>query len=165
MYVRHCVVVLQLVHGDVFRPPRGFFGPMFLSVFVGSGVQLFMMMMAVMLFAVLGFLSPANRGGLLTAMLLLFVFMGSFGGYYAARLYKMFHGKAWKRNTVLTGIMYPGTIATIAFIVNFFVWGQVRSRGGGLRLERVICRSLGWRFLWLFATKRRTPSAHRVRCA
>jgi len=114
----------KLVHGDVFRPPRGFFGPMFLSVFVGSGVQLFMMMMAVMLFAVLGFLSPANRGGLLTAMLLLFVFMGSFGGYYSARLYKMFHGKAWKRNTVLTGVMFPGTIGLIAFIVNFFVWGQ-----------------------------------------
>jgi transmembrane 9 superfamily protein 2/4 len=114
----------KLVHGDVFRPPKGFFGPMFLSVFVGSGVQLFMMMMAVMVFAVLGFLSPANRGGLLTAVLLLFVFMGSFGGYYAARLYKMFHGKAWKRNTVLTGVMFPGTIALIAFIVNFFVWGQ-----------------------------------------
>ena len=29
-----------------------------------------------MLFAVLGFLSPANRGGLMTAMLLLFVLMG-----------------------------------------------------------------------------------------
>ena len=27
-------------------------------------------------FAVLGFLSPANRGGLMTAMLLLYVFMG-----------------------------------------------------------------------------------------
>ena len=29
----------KLVHADVFRPPAGFFGPMFLSVFVGSGVQ------------------------------------------------------------------------------------------------------------------------------
>ena len=31
----------------------------------------------------LGFLSPANRGGLLTATLLLFVLMGVPAGYYA----------------------------------------------------------------------------------
>ena len=37
-----------------------------------------------------GFLSPANRGGLMTAMLLLFVFMGAFAGYSSARLYKHF---------------------------------------------------------------------------
>lgn len=53
-------------------------------------MQLIGMGVVTMVFAVLGFLSPANRGGLMTAMLLLFVFMGVFGGYYSARLYKMF---------------------------------------------------------------------------
>ncbi len=43
-----------------------------------------------MVFATLGFLSPANRGGLMTAVLLLFVFMGCFAGYSSARLYKAF---------------------------------------------------------------------------
>lgn len=41
-----------------------------------------------MVFAVLGFLSPANRGGLMTAMLLLFVFMGVPAGYASAFLHK-----------------------------------------------------------------------------
>lgn len=50
-----------------------------------------------MVFAVLGFLSPANRGGLMTAMLLLFVFMGVFGGYYSARLYKIFKVRSPER--------------------------------------------------------------------
>ena len=63
----------KLVHGDVFRPPAN---PMLLSVLVGTGVQTFTMTVITMIFAVLGFLSPANRGGLMTAMLLLFVFMG-----------------------------------------------------------------------------------------
>ena len=63
----------KLVHGDVFRPPAL---PMLLSVFVGTGVQTLAMSIITMCFAVLGFLSPANRGGLMTAMLLLFVFMG-----------------------------------------------------------------------------------------
>lgn len=48
------------------------------------------MAVVTMIFAVLGFLSPANRGGLMTAVLLLFVFMGVFAGYSSARLYKLF---------------------------------------------------------------------------
>lgn len=75
------------MHGDVFRPPTN---ASLLSVYVGTGMQLIGMGVVTMVFAVLGFLSPANRGGLMTAMLLLFVFMGVFGGYYSARLYKMF---------------------------------------------------------------------------
>jgi hypothetical protein len=48
------------VHGDVFRPP-----PLssLLCSMVGTGVQLFGMIIVVMVFAVLGFLSPANRCG------------------------------------------------------------------------------------------------------
>ena len=61
-----------------------------LSVYVGTGAQLLGMALVTMVFAVLGFLSPANRGGLMTAMLLLFVFMGISGGYSAGRLYKTF---------------------------------------------------------------------------
>lgn len=87
----------KLVHGDVFRPPKH---PMLLSILVGSGVQVLGMLMVTigiiilisfslidckifsltkkknLVFAVLGFLSPANRGGLLTAVLVLFVVMG-----------------------------------------------------------------------------------------
>ena len=54
----------KLVHGDVFRPPHA---PGMLAVHVGTGVQLFGMTFITMSFAVLGFLSPANRGGLMTA--------------------------------------------------------------------------------------------------
>ena len=75
------------VHGDVFRPPQR---SMLLCTYVGVGTQLICMAVVTMIFAVLGFLSPANRGGFMTAVLLLFVFMGVFAGYSAARLYKSF---------------------------------------------------------------------------
>ena len=65
-----------------------------LAVYVGTGVQLLGMSIVTMLFAVLGFLSPANRGGLMTAMLLIYVFMGVVGGYFSARLYKSFKVRA-----------------------------------------------------------------------
>ncbi len=132
----------KLVHGDVFRPPAGFFGPMFLSVFVGSGMQLLAMCAAALLFAVLGFLSPANQGSLLTGFIVLFMCMGSFAGYTSARIYKMFRGKAWKRNTTLTAFAFPGTIYSVAFVLNLFVWAKrsslaipVRARRGRARVR------------------------------
>jgi len=114
----------KLVHGDVFRPPSN---AMFLAVSVGCGVQVFGMTLITMIFAVLGFLSPANRGGLLTATLLLYVFMGIFAGYFSARLYKMFKGQGWKRCTLLTAFFYPGVVFMIFFVLNFFIWGKQSS--------------------------------------
>eukprot|EP00953_Heterococcus_sp_UTEX-ZZ885_P026095 14132-Heterococcus_DN1.PRE.8 len=54
----------KLVHGDVFRPPQ--FNPMLLAVLAGTGVQVFVMTLSTIGFAFMGFLSPANRGGMLT---------------------------------------------------------------------------------------------------
>lgn len=80
-----------------------------------------------MIFAVLGFLSPANRGGLLTAMIVLFVVMGVLAGYFSSRCYKMFHGRKWKKNTLVTAFFIPGTVFGIFFFLNFFVWGSKSS--------------------------------------
>ncbi|KAL4429596.1 hypothetical protein ABPG77_008645 [Micractinium sp. CCAP 211/92] len=115
----------KLVHGDVFRPPTH---GSWLAVLVGTGVQLFGMTLVTMVFATLGFLSPANRGGLMTAVLLLFVFMGCFAGYSSARLYKTFKGEQWKRTTVRTALAFPGFVSAIFLTLNFLVWGQ-RSSG------------------------------------
>jgi transmembrane 9 superfamily protein 2/4 len=114
----------KLLHGDVFRPPAGFFGSMFLSVCVGSGAQLVVLCGVVLLFAVMGFLSPANRGGMASALLFCWVLSGSVAGYVSASLYKFFKGKAWKRNTLLTSVAFPGSVAIVGFIINAFNWGE-----------------------------------------
>ena len=62
----------KLVAGDVFRPPSF---RLLLSVLVGSGVQIFAMGLITLVFALLGFLSPANRGALITAVVVLFLLM------------------------------------------------------------------------------------------
>jgi transmembrane 9 superfamily protein 2/4 len=72
------------------------------------GVQILGMLLITMIFALLGFLSPANRGGLMTAMVMMFVFMGLLAGYSAARLYKAFRGDEWKKMTTRTAFMFPG---------------------------------------------------------
>jgi len=114
----------KLVHGDVFRPPRH---PMLLSVLVGSGVQVLSMTVITIIFAVLGFLSPANRVGLTTAMVVLFVVMGAFAGYHSTRNYKMFKGVAWKKNTIMTAFFFPGVVFGIFFVLNLVIWGEKSS--------------------------------------
>ncbi|CAI9779675.1 unnamed protein product [Fraxinus pennsylvanica] len=114
----------KLVHGDVFRPPAN---SDLLCVYVGTGVQFFGMIVVTMIFASLGFLSPSNRGGLMTAMLLLWVFMGLFAGYASARFYKMFKGTEWKKITLQTAFMFPGIIFAIFFVLNGLIWGEKSS--------------------------------------
>lgn len=88
----------KLVHGEVFRPPRR---RMLLSVVVGSGSQMAAMtgvtlrelfsfsfvrgevwqssqadLLFYAVFALLGFLSPSNRGSLSTVMILTWTFFG-----------------------------------------------------------------------------------------
>lgn len=110
----------KLVHGDVFRPPRK---GMVLSIFLGSGVQIFFMTLITLIFACLGFLSPANRGALMTCSLVLYVCLGTPAGYVSSRIYKMFGGEKWKSNVILTAFLCPGIIFFVFFILNLFFWG------------------------------------------
>lgn len=109
----------KLVHGDVFRAPKS---PLLLSVFLGNGSQLFVMTGITLVFALLGFLSPSNRGSLSGAMILLYTIFGFIGGYVSARVYKTFGGESWKSNIVLTPILIPGIVFATFFFLNFFLW-------------------------------------------
>jgi len=115
----------KMVHGDVFRPPPAAGA---LAVATGTGVQLLGMTGVTICFAVLGFLSPANRGGLMTALLLLFVLMGIAAGYTSARLFKTFGLTKWRAMTLNTALVYPAFCFSIFFVLNLLIWGE-RSSG------------------------------------
>ncbi|XP_048400735.1 transmembrane 9 superfamily member 2-like isoform X2 [Stegostoma tigrinum] len=109
----------KLVHGDVFRPPRK---GMLLSVFLGQGTQIFIMMFITLFLACLGFLSPANRGALMTCAVVLWVLLGTPAGYVSARMYKTFGGEKWKTNVLLTSFLCPGVVFIDFFITNLILW-------------------------------------------
>lgn len=109
----------KLVHGDVFRPPRK---GMLLSVLLGSGIQVFCMTLVTLAFACLGFLSPANRGALMTCAMVLYVLLGSPAGYVSARIYKSFGGEKWKSNVLLTSMLAPGIVFGLFFVMNLVLW-------------------------------------------
>lgn len=96
-----------------------------LATYVGTGVQLIGMSVVTMLFAVLGFLSPANRGGLMTAMLLLFVFMGVLGGYFSASLYKTFKVRpVFEQPALESTLLYGGNKNAWSLVCAPHKWDQ-----------------------------------------
>lgn len=110
----------KLVHGDVFRPPS--WRPSMFAIIAGVGTQVLAMSALTIVFAAIGFLSPANRGALLIALLLLFLLCGVMAGYVTARTHKMFNGTQWQRTTVWTAIGYPSFVFGVLFTLNLFVW-------------------------------------------
>eukprot|EP01084_Bolivina_argentea_P206978 353244_1 len=109
----------KLVHADVFRPPTQY--PMLFCAAVGTGAQLLCSVFSTMVFATIGFLSPANRGSLMIALLLLYVMFGIVAGYLSARLYKTFKGQQFRKCTLTTALLFPGIGFSIFFLIDIIL--------------------------------------------
>ncbi|KAI9806410.1 MAG: hypothetical protein M1833_003597 [Piccolia ochrophora] len=114
----------KLLHGDVFRPPP--YGGL-LAPIIGSGMQLVFMATGLLILSCLGILNPSFRGGFVSVGTGLFVFAGIFSGYFSGRVYKTFGGQNWRKNTLMTAVLFPGLLFAMIFILNLFVWAQASS--------------------------------------
>lgn len=108
----------KLGHGDIFRIPSK---SMVLSILVGSGTQLFLMVACSIFLAAVGILSPSSRGSLPSAMLIFYAVFGFCGSYTSMGIYKFFHGPYWKANMILTPILVPGIIFLSVVGLNVFL--------------------------------------------
>ncbi|KAJ7346662.1 Nonaspanin TM9SF [Mycena albidolilacea] len=110
----------KLVHGEVFRTPGN---PLILSVMVGNGAQLCSMVGVTLVFALLGFLSPSNRGSLATVMMICWTFFGGIGGYLSSRVYASLGGTERRKNAFVTATVLPTIIFAIVFLLDLFLIG------------------------------------------
>lgn len=108
----------KLVYGDVFRSPPN---RMLLSVLVGSGAQIFFIILVTISFALFGLLSPSNRGALTTFMFVLFIFFGIISSFVSGYIYRFFGGENWKLNMILTPVLVPGIMYGLFILLNFFL--------------------------------------------
>lgn len=155
----------KLVHGDVFRPPKH---TKTLASLLGAGMQIFFMALITIFFAMLGMLSPASRGALMTAAIFLFVFMGVFAGFVSGRIYKTMKGQQWKKAAFQTATLYPAVMFGTVFVLNFFIWGKHSS--GALPFTTMLALLCMWFgisvplvFLGYFFGYRKQPYEHPVR--
>lgn len=108
----------KLVHGEVFRTPQH---AMALSVLVGNGAQLSAMVGVTLVFALLGFLSPSNRGSLATVMMICWTLFGCVGGYFSSRAYASMGGTNKRKNAFLTAVILPTVVFAVMFLLNFLL--------------------------------------------
>ncbi|KAF8093573.1 hypothetical protein N665_0383s0197 [Sinapis alba] len=114
----------KLVVGDVFRAPSN---PSLLCVMVGDGVQILGMAVVTILFAALGFMSPASRGTLITGMLFFYLILGIAAGYVAVRLWRTIgcgEHRGWMSVAWKAACFFPGIAFLILTTLNFLLWGS-----------------------------------------
>ncbi|KAI7729588.1 hypothetical protein M8C21_022006 [Ambrosia artemisiifolia] len=114
----------KLVVADVFRAPSN---PSLLCVMVGDGVQILGMAVVTIMFAALGFMSPASRGTLVTGMLIFYMILGILAGYVAVRMWRtIFCGdqRGWVSVSWKVACFFPGIAFLILFTLNFLLWGS-----------------------------------------
>ncbi|XP_074640528.1 transmembrane 9 superfamily member 4-like [Tubulanus polymorphus] len=155
----------KLVHGDVFRPPRR---KKLLVALIGAGIQIFLMTSICIVFAMLGMLSPASRGALMTAALFLYVFMGAIAGFFSGRLYKTIKGLEWKSAAFWTATLFPAIVVGVCLFLNIFIWGKHSS--GAVPFGTMVALFAMWFgismpliFIGYFFGYRKAPYQHPVR--
>lgn len=133
----------KLVVGDVFREPAF---SMLLCVMVGNGTQITGMAVVTIVFAALGFMSPASRGMLLTGMIFLYIILGVLAGYTGVRLWRTIKGSSegWKSVSWSIACFFPGMVFMILTALNFILWGSKSTGALPISLFFTLL------FLWFF---------------
>ncbi|KAF2319857.1 hypothetical protein GH714_019732 [Hevea brasiliensis] len=104
----------KLVHGDVFRPPRNL---VLLSALVGTGAQLALLVLLVILLAIVGTLY-IGRGAIVTTFIVCYALTSFITGYVSGGMYSRHGGKNWIKSMILTATLFPFMCFGIGFILN-----------------------------------------------
>ena len=110
----------KMVSGDVFRAPAGSHS---LAMHIGSGVQILASGTVTLVFATFGFLSPASRGSLLTAALILYLLMSVVAGYAAVWMWGAINRSqdGWQTVCWRTACFFPGVTVTVMSLMNLIL--------------------------------------------
>ena len=111
----------KMVSGDVFRAPEN---SLSLAMNVGSGVQILASGTVTLIFATFGFLSPASRGSLLTAALILYLLMSVAAGFASVWIWGAMNRShdGWHKVCWRTACFFPGVTVAVMSLMNLFLW-------------------------------------------
>ncbi len=103
------------VHGDVFRPASQ---PLLFSALVGSGYQITVVSVCVIVFAIVGDLYT-ERGSLLSTAIFVYAATAPVNGYFGGSLYARMGGKVWIKQMMISAFLVPALVCGTAFFINF----------------------------------------------
>lgn len=85
---------------------------------MGAAAQLLALSIFIFGLACVGVFYPYNRGGLYTALIVLYALTAGIAGYVAGSYYKQMDGRAWVRNILLTSVTFCGPLFVVFCINN-----------------------------------------------
>uniref|UniRef100_A0A914RPW4 Transmembrane 9 superfamily member n=1 Tax=Parascaris equorum TaxID=6256 RepID=A0A914RPW4_PAREQ len=120
----HCVIIVRTVRRDIAQYNKDEEADDTLEETGWKLVHgdLIGMVAVTVFFAMLGMLSPASRGSLMSAAIFLYCFMGLIAGYRAGRLYKTFKGVGFVLNFFLIGKHSSGAVPFTTMIALLLLW-------------------------------------------
>jgi len=93
------------------------------SALLGTGVQLFFLVLALLLLAAVA--SYSEERGLLTALFLICYSLTSGAqGYVSGAFFKQHGGRQWQRAMVVSCCFYPLCVLSVVFFLNVVAWQQ-----------------------------------------
>ncbi|KAI8985133.1 hypothetical protein BDB01DRAFT_789023 [Pilobolus umbonatus] len=111
----------RLINRDVFRRP--IYGGL-LTPLMGTGIQLIIVYVGLIVCLYMGWYHPAQPGSLTRWFTLLFMLGSVPAGYWSARVYKVFRGKSWILNSVLTSLVVPSIVLLVIFGLSTITWSH-----------------------------------------
>lgn len=99
----------KLVHADVFRPPDH---AGLLSIMFGNGAQIVAIFGCILLFSVIGLLSPSRRGSLVATTLSCVIITAFIDGYACGFMQRYLNCKSW-RDVILSGCALQGVVCGV----------------------------------------------------
>ena len=132
------------VSGDVFRLPR--VHKILLSSIIGTGFQLFLLLYIIFILGSIGFLEPEKRTNFLSLIIIFYIIMGLTGGYISAKFYKTMNGHDWLKMSLLTSILFPGTLFIGYVLINIIL--TIEKSTAAISISKLAYLF----FLWIFCT-------------
>jgi len=114
------------VHGDVFRAPESL---VLFSAMLGTGWQLLLLVLAVILYAMAGPILHGNmyedRGEMVSTFIVCYALSSAVGGYVSGSYYKQFFpttrsesNSHWQKTMICTILLFPALVVAVTFALN-----------------------------------------------
>ncbi|CAH1431153.1 unnamed protein product [Lactuca virosa] len=127
------------IHGDVFRFPRH---KSLLAAALGSGSQLLVLMVVILIMGIMGVFQPYHQGVFLNSLALVYAVTSVVSGYTSVSFYHKLEGTNWMKNILWTGGLYFGPLFLTFAFNNIVV--VVNGSTSVLPLGELIMLSLLW---------------------
>ncbi|CAH2445855.1 cellular adhesion and filamentous growth protein [Komagataella phaffii CBS 7435] len=132
------------IRNEVFHVPSH---PLLLSILGGSGFQILLTALSVIIFYTIGVLRPQFKGDFFTISFASFILAGFGSGFAGAQFYFQLKSDphmtaGWRKVSILCGVFCTSVILSTILFCNFFVWAKSSSFALPIRTILILVLSI-----------------------